>query len=261
VGPAIDRAGKLGPRKSGRLTLVKLALVGASGFVGSRVLAHALERGHDVTGIVRDISRLRPRAGLAPLESDVLDPERVAAAVTGHDAVISCFHPGGHDPGANPTLYRDIVEGTRAMIDGVKRSGVRRFVYVGGCGSLFVREGVMLVDDPESLSANMREGRPAGTYPMPREGPPMFDIPLAARMAFYLFERELELEWSFLSPSRFLGDFGGPSGNIRRGGSWLLFEADGTPAKVDVADLAIALIEEVEEPQHIRGHFTVASGP
>jgi putative NADH-flavin reductase len=238
---------------------VKLALIGATGFAGSRVLDRALERGHEVTAIVRDTGRLPDREGLTPLSADVQEVEQVAEAVGGNEAVLSCFHPGGHDPLADPTLYRDIVEGTISIIAGVKQAGVARIVYLGGCGSLYVRPGTMLLDDREALLAGVRSGRPAGTYPQPGAGPPSLDIPRAARIAFYLFEREAELEWTFLSPSRFLGDYGGPGARLRLGGDELLYEPDGRPAKVDVADLATAMVDEVERPRHVRGHFTVAS--
>jgi putative NADH-flavin reductase len=236
---------------------MKLALIGASGYVGSRVLREALRRGHEVTGIVRDTSRLDPDPSLTIVSADVQDPHAVARSVSGHDAVISCFHGGGHDPIANPAVYRDIVEGTRAIIDGLKRAEVNRIVYVGGCGSLYVKPGVMLIDDREFILKFVNQGRPEGTYPPPPAGPSL-DIPLGARMAFYLFERETDLDWTFVSPSRFLGDFGGQSGRLVYGGDELIME-NGVPAKVDVEDLAIAVLDEVETDRHIRGHFTVAS--
>jgi putative NADH-flavin reductase len=239
---------------------MKLALIGASGFVGRHVLEQALDRGHEVTAIVRDPDRLTEREGLVIKKANVQDIGEVAEATAGHAAVLSCFHPGGHDPNLDPMLYRDIVEGTRSIIEGVKQAGVGRILYVGGCGSLYIRPGVMLIDDLEYLGASIRS-RPEGSYPvLAGGGEPSFDIPLAARVAFYLFELERELEWTFISPSRFLGEFGGPSGNIRYGDDFLLLDEDGNPAKVDVADLAIAMLDEVEDPTSIRGHLTVASG-
>jgi hypothetical protein len=240
---------------------MRLALIGATGFVGSRVLEEALARGHEVTAIVRDTDRLPAHPGLIARRADVQDQAAVAAAVAGNDAVLSCFHPGGHDPAADPGLYRDIVEGTRSIIEGVRDSGVRRLLYVGGCGSLHVRPGVMLIDDRDALVAGVRDGRPEGTYPLPAAGAPSLDIPRGARIAFYLFERERDLEWTFLSPSRFIGDYGGASGRIRLGGDALLFDPDGKPSKVDVADLAVALLDETERPAHVRDHFTVATAP
>jgi putative NADH-flavin reductase len=238
---------------------VKLALIGATGFVGRRVLEEALGRGHDVTAVVRDPSRLPERPRLAAAATDVQDPQQVAEAVAGHDAVVSCFHPGGHNVGTNPHVYRDIVEGTRMILEGVRRAGVQRVVYVGGCGSLYVRPGVMLIDDLEFIARHSKHGRPEGTYPPP-EGPLAFDIPLGARMAYYLFERERELDWTFVSPSRFLGEFGGRSERLIYGTDDLIM-VDGAPAKVDVEDLAFAVVDEVEQGRHVRGHLTVASAP
>jgi putative NADH-flavin reductase len=240
---------------------MRLALIGATGYVGSRVLAEALTRGHQVTAIVRDISRLPSRDRLTARAADVQEPTEVAVAVADHDAVVSCFHPGGHDPGAEPHLYRDIVEGTHAIIAGTRAADVSRILYIGGCGSLYAPSGLMLVDDREALLAGVRAGRPEGTYPTPAPGGPSLDIPRGARIAYYLFERETDLAWTFLSPSRYIGDFGGPSGRLRVGGEDLLFDPDGSPSRIDVADLAIAAVDEIEDPQHVRGHFTVATAP
>lgn len=144
----------------------------------------------------------------------------------------------------------------------MKRSGVDRLLYVGGCGSLYVREGVMLIDDPRALAKGLSKGRPEGHLPTAsgqrRRRRPRFDVPLGSRMAFYLFERERGLDWTYLSPSGFPGDSGGPSGAIRWGRDRLLLEADGTPSQLDVADLAIALVDEAEQHRHPRGRFTVA---
>jgi putative NADH-flavin reductase len=234
---------------------VKIALIGATGYVGSRVLDEALGRGHEVTAIIRDQAKLPEHDGLTPKVTDIQQPGKVEEAVEGHDVVISCFNPGGHDIRTNPAFYRDIVEGTRRIIEGVKASDVDRLVYVGGAGSLFSRPGLMLVDDAEFLVEHLQnppEGMLLG------EGPPSLDIPLGARMAYYLFEREDGLDWTFVSPSLFLGSYGGRSGNLRYGGHDLLME-DGAPAKVDVEDLAVAIVDEAEEPKYVRSHLTVAT--
>jgi putative NADH-flavin reductase len=234
---------------------MKLALIGATGYVGSRVLDEALERGHDVTGIVRNVDKLPTHPNLTPLRADVHDVQQVTDAVAGHDAVISCFNPGGHDVSTNPHFYRDIVEGTRTIIDGVKRSDVRRVIYVGGAGSLHLRPGLMLIDDKEFLIEHLTNAPEGMLLPT---GPPSLDIPSAARIAYYLFERERDLEWTFFSPSLFLGYYGGKTGRIRYGTVDLL-EEGGVPAKLDVEDLAVAIVDEVEKPRQIRGHLTVAT--
>jgi putative NADH-flavin reductase len=234
---------------------MRLALIGATGYVGSRVLAEALDRGHAVTAIVRDVQRLPSHPGLTPHTANVQEIDQVVEAVSGHDAVISCFNPGGHDVSKNPHFYRDIVEGTRSIIEGVRRSDVNRLVYVGGAGSLHSRPGVMLVDDTEFLVEHL-QNPPQGM--LTAEGPRSLDIPRGARMAFYLFEREREVDWTFVSPSLFLGSYGGRTRKLRYGTHDLLMD-NGSPAKVDVEDLAVGVVEEVERPRQSRGHLTVAT--
>jgi putative NADH-flavin reductase len=234
---------------------LRIALIGATGYVGSRVLDEALERGHAVTGIVRQVERLPIHENLTPRAVDVQDPYQVTEAVSGHDAVISCFNPGGHDVSTNPHFYRDIVEGTRAIIEGVRASDVNRLVYVGGAGSLLSRPEMMLVDDTEFLVEHL-QNPPEGM--LTAEGPPSLDIPRGARMAFYLFEREQDVDWTFVSPSLFLGSYGGRTGKLRYGTHDLLMD-NGSPAKVDVEDLAVAVVDEVEHPRVSRGHLTVAT--
>ncbi|HEX3722015.1 MAG TPA: NAD(P)H-binding protein [Nitrolancea sp.] len=234
---------------------MRLALIGATGYVGTPVLQEAIGRGHKVTAIVRQVDRVPSHANVTPQAADVQDSAQVSAAVSGHDVVISCFNPGGHDIRTNPNFYRDIVEGTRSIIDGVKRSGVGRVVYVGGAGSLYTRPGMMLVDDTEFLAEQFKK-RPAGM--LMGEGPPSLDIPRGARMAYYLFEREQEIDWTFVSPSLFLGNYGGRTGRLRYGNHELLMD-DGTPAKVDVEDLAVAVVDAAEQPRGARDHLTVAT--
>jgi putative NADH-flavin reductase len=240
---------------SSTLPTMRIALIGATGYVGQRVLHEALERGHAVTGIVRQPERLPDHPNLTPCAADVQDPAQVTEAVSAHDVVISCFNPGGHDIRTNPQFYRDIVEGTRAIIAGVKRSDAGGIVYVGGAGSLFTRPGVMLVDDTEFLIRHLSHP-PAGM--LVSEGPPSLDIPRGARMAYYLFEREQELEWTFLSPSLCLGSYGGRTGRLRYGTHELLMD-DGAPAKIDVEDLAVAAVDLAERPRASGDHVTVAT--
>lgn len=234
---------------------MRLALIGATGYVGAPVLREAVERGHTVTAIVRQVEKVPSHPNITPKATDVQDAAQVSEAVAGHDVAISCFNPGGHDIRTNPNFYRDIVEGTRSIIDGVKRSDVVRLIYVGGAGSLFTRPGVMLVDDTAFLVEHL-QNPPAGM--LTGEGPPSLDIPRGARMAYYLFEREQEIEWTFVSPSLFLGNYGGRTGRLRYGNHDLLMD-NGSPAKVDVEDLAVAVVDAAEQPRSSRDHMTVAT--
>ena len=124
---------------------MKIALIGGTGFVGSAILKEALDRGHEVTAIVRHTEKLQPHPKLHPQKGDVYNADEVARLVAVHDAVISAFNPGW----TNPDIYNQQVKGTEAIIKGVKQAGVKRLLFVGGAGSLEVKPGVQSVDTPE----------------------------------------------------------------------------------------------------------------
>ena len=124
---------------------MKIALIGGTGFVGSAILKEALDRGHEVTAIVRHPEKLQAHPKLQAKKGDVYNVDEVARLVSGHDAVISAFNPGWSDP----DIYNHQVKGTEAIIKGVKQASVKRLLFVGGAGSLEVKPGVQLVDTPE----------------------------------------------------------------------------------------------------------------
>jgi hypothetical protein len=210
---------------------MKIALIGATGFVGSAILQEALVRGHEVTAIGRHLEKLQPHAKLRPQQGDIYNEDEVARLVAGHDAVISAFNPGW----SNPDIYNLQVKGTKAIINGVKKAGVERLLFVGGAGSLEVKPGVQSVDLPE-FPAEYKQGA------------------LATREALNLLRKEESLEWSFLSPSADLSP-GTRTGTFRLGTDQLLRDADGQ-SRISTLDYAVAMIDEVERPKHIRQRFT-----
>ena len=211
---------------------MKVALIGASGFVGSAILHEALNRGHQVTAIVREPEKLSPLKNLVARKGDIYKQDEVAGLVAALEAVISAFNPGWK----NPDIYNQQVNGTRAIIEGVKKSGVKRLLFVGGAGSLEVKPGVQSVDLPQ-FPAEYKQGA------------------LATREAFNMLRREPSLEWSFLSPSADLSP-GQRTGKFRLGTDQLLKDADGK-SRISVEDYAVAMIDEVEKPAHVRKRFTV----
>lgn len=215
-----------------------IALIGGTGFVGAAVLSTLLQRGHQVTALVRDPARLAPQPGLAVAVADAYDADAIAAAVRGHDAVVSAFNPGWSDP----ALYDNFMRGSAAIERGVEASGVRRLLVVGGAGSLFVAPGVQLVDTPQFL-----DHVPPAIVPGAQ----------AARDALTALRNNTSLDWTFLSPPAMLGQ-GEPTGGYRLGGEDLLMDG-ATPAGIAVADLALAIADELEQPRHLRARFTVAS--
>jgi hypothetical protein len=215
---------------------MKIALIGGTGFVGSAVLAELTQRGHDVIALARDMSKYPSQPGVAPVRADVTDAAQVEHAVAGTDAVISAYNPGWQ----SPELYELFMAGTHAILDGTKRAGVKRLLVVGGAGSLLVAPGVQLMDTPEFAAMV-----PAGIMPGVR----------GAREALALMRAETSLEWTFLSPPAKLAP-GERTGQFRTGGDDLLMSG-AEPAGISVADLAVAIVDEIERPAHIRQRFTV----
>ena len=211
---------------------MNIALIGATGFVGAAILQEALNRGHEVTAIARNPEKLHVHPKLRAQKGDVYDEDEVARYVAGHDAVISAFNPGW----SNPDIYNQQIKGTRAIIDGVKKAGIKRLLFVGGAGSLEVKPGVQSVDLP-AFPAEFKQGA------------------LATRESLAMLRQEPGLEWSFLSPSADLFP-GQRTGKFRLGTDQLLKDATGQ-SRISVQDYAMAMIDEVEQPKHIRRRFTV----
>lgn len=201
---------------------MNVALIGATGAVGSRILEELLSRGHTVTGIARQPDKLQPRAGLTARTGDASDRESLPGLLAGHDAVIS----------ATRFLSTD----HRALFAAVKASGVPRLLVVGGAGSLEVAPGKALIDTPEFPAAYHAEAS-------------------AGLDVLTLLRSEQELDWTFLSPSALLLP-GTRTGVFRLGGDGLLVDSDGK-SHISMEDYAIALVDELETPRHSRRRFTV----
>jgi hypothetical protein len=199
---------------------MKIALIGASGYVGSKVLKEALERGHDVTAIVRHPERLTEHPHLKSVKGDIKKDEEMAQILAGHDVVVTTVH---YDDG--PLLLREI-----------KKSGVKRFVSVGGAGSLEVKAGIQFVDTPEFPEIYLKGAQ-------------------ITRDFYELVRKDKELDWTIVTPSAELVP-GERTGQYRIGHDNLLFNNTGK-STVSVEDLAHAMLEEIENPQFIRKRFTV----
>lgn len=201
---------------------MKVALIGATGNVGSRLLAELLRRGHEVTGIARHTEKLQPQPGLTAEQGDVNDKEGLARLLANHDAVISAVTFESMNP--------------RTLIDAVKKAGVRRLLVVGGAGSLEAVPGLQVVDTPDFPEAWKGEAQ-------------------AGRDFLNALLNEGELEWTFLSPSALFVP-GERTGKFRIGADQLLVGENGE-SKISMEDYAIAMVDELETPRHSRRRFTV----
>lgn len=201
---------------------MKIALIGASGFIGQAILEEAASRQHQITAIARHINKIRDLPEVTPLSVDINDTKALAAAIKDHDAVIiSVKYTSLH---------------ARPLIDTFKAIGVPRLLAVGGAGSLKVNGGVQIVD----------------TADFPVEWKPEA---VAARDFLMLLQDEKVLDWSYLSPSALI-ESGERTGKFRLGKDQLLTDARGD-SRISTRDYAVALVDELEKPAHRRQRFTV----
>ncbi len=161
----------------------------------------------------------------------------LAGALAGHEAVISAFNPGRQTAGEE--VYDQHVAGHRAIIDAVKRSGVTRYLAVGGAASLKTAEGIEFLDSPE----------------FPKEYEPFRGGIRGTRAQYYMLKEEPELDWVFLAPSVFLTP-GERTGRYRTGKDQVLYGEDGQ-SRISLEDYAVAMLDELERPAHHRERFTV----
>lgn len=200
----------------------KVALIGASGFIGSRLLAELSARGYAVTAIARNPEKIAILPGVTAVKGDVFDKDGLAKLLADHDAVISAVHFTASDP--------------QVLLAAVRQSGVKRYLVVGGAGSLEVAPGVKLFDTPEFPAVYLDEARKGGAF-------------------LDLLKQEQGLDWTFLSPSALIQP-GERTGKFRLGTDQLLVDAKGN-SSISAEDYAIALVDELDKPAHGRRRFTV----
>jgi putative NADH-flavin reductase len=201
---------------------MKIALIGATGNVGTRLISELRRRGHQVTAIARHPEKLDRQEGVNPVAGNVQNEKALAAVLAGHDVVI-------HSMKFLSTNASKIIAATKA-------AKVPRLLVVGGAGSLEVSPGLTLVNTPD----------------FPAEYKPET---LAGVEFLHVLREEKELDWTFLSPSYFFAP-GERTGKFRLGKDELLVGSDGQ-SRISTEDFAIALVDELEQPKHPRDRFTV----
>jgi putative NADH-flavin reductase len=201
--------------------MAKIALIGASGNAGSRILKELSDRGHQVTAIARNPEKIASLPNVVAKKGDVFDQAGLSELLKGHDAVISAVHFTASDP--------------VTLIEAVRASGVSRYLDVGGAGSLEIAPGQRVVDLPDFPAAYKAEATKGAEFLDRLKG-------------------EKQLDWTFLSPS---AEFvpGERTGKFRIGKDSLLSNEAGS--RISFEDYAIALVDEIEKPQHSRQRFTV----
>lgn len=207
-----------------------VVLYGASGMIGSRILKELVARGHRVLAVVRVPSRVTAAPGVTIRSGDMGDATDVAKNLEGADAVISAFSPG-------PGNEAHLVPATEALLEAARRAAVPRVLIVGGAASLFVAPGKTLLE--------------SGHLPKEWVGIATAHANLLERLR----ASAGDLEWTSLSPAAFIQP-GERTGKFRRGKDELISDAQGQ-SRISAEDYAVALVDELENPKHIRERFTV----
>ncbi|RXM48979.1 NAD(P)-dependent oxidoreductase [Flavobacterium sp. YO12] len=210
---------------------MKIAIIGATGFVGSAILNELADRKHDISAIARNPKDSTNATWIA---ADVFNVDALAEALKGHDVVVNAFNPGW----TNPNIYDDFLNGSKAIQEAVKKSGVKRFITIGGAGSLFVAPDLQAVDTPD----------------FPKE---IFNGANAARNYLNIIKEEKDLDWVFFSPAfeMHAGTKTGRTGKYRLGLENPVFN-DEQRSILSVEDLAVVIADEVENPKHHQVRFT-----
>lgn len=210
---------------------MKIALIGATGFVGSAILNELADRKHEITAIARTP---KDTANGKWVAADIFNVDALAEILKGHDAVVNAYNPGW----TNPNIYDDFLAGSQAIQEAVKKSGVKRFITIGGAGSLYVAPDLQAVDTPDF---------PKEIYPGAN----------AARHYLNIIKQEKDLDWAFFSPAfeMHAGTKTGRTGKYRLGLENPVFN-DEQRSILSVEDLAVVIADEVETPKHHQVRFT-----
>lgn len=210
---------------------MKIALVAATGQIGRHIAQRAHQRGHDVTALARRTHNLPPELACTHATVAALDdPQHLASALQGHDAIASAYGPGQEDPDTLVTVAHVLVAAARS-------SGVKRLVVVGGAGSLLIAPGLQLVDSPDFPAAYRGQA-------------------LAHRAALAVYRAASDLEWTFLAPAGQIGP-GERLGHFRTQADAFLTDADGH-SRIHYGDYADAFVEVIEQARYVRQVATAA---
>ncbi|KAF2509209.1 NAD(P)H-binding protein [Flavobacterium zhairuonense] len=210
---------------------MKIALIGATGFVGSAILNELAGRKHEITAIARTPKDTDNAKWVA---ADIFNAGVLAEILKGHDVIINAYNPGW----TNANYTSDFENGSKSIQEAAKKSGVKRFITIGGAGSLYVAPGLQAVDTAE----------------FPKE---YYTAASAARDYLNVIKEEKELDWAFFSPALEMhqGITTGRTGKYRLGLENPVFN-DEQRSILSVEDLAVAIADETENPKHHQVRFT-----
>jgi uncharacterized protein len=211
---------------------MNIVLIGASGMIGSRIRKELVSRGHRVTAVVRNPSKVEAGPGVTVVQGDVNDAAALAEVLGGADAVVLSYIP----PAGNE---QQLIPATQSLFAAMKKAGVQRAIVVGGAASLFVAPRVTLLNSghlPDQWMA------------IAKAHSDVLDQLRTTNLG-------AGLDWTYFSPAGLIQP-GERTGKFRLGKDDLVVDGKGE-SRISAEDFAIALVDELERPQHLRARFTI----
>lgn len=215
--------------------MARIVILGGTGYAGGHIAKEAARRGHDALAVSRT-APTEPSGGIEHRRADVREEAEVEALLEGADVVISALSPRGD------MADREVFRTAQQAIARTAQAQGARLGVIGGAGSLLVAEGgPKLVDTPDFPTEFADEPRTLDAVLQDLRG------------------ADEGLDWFFVSPAAGFGSFapGEATGAYRLGGDVLLTDENGK-SFISGADLALAVLDEIDEPTHRRARFTVA---
>ena len=217
---------------------MRVAVFGATGFVGSHIVEELVNRNQSIKAFARNTDNVLDSKNVAKVALDVNDVQALATDLKGADVVVSAFNAGW----TNPNIYEDYLKGAKAIEEATKLAGVKRLIVVGGAGSLYVndKKELQIVDAPD-FPEQIKQGA------------------LAARDYYNILKQDNELDWTMFSPAPEMhqGTSGERKGTYRLGNDVPVFNAEGRSI-LSVEDVAVVIADEIENANHIKSRFTAA---
>lgn len=214
---------------------MKIAVIGATGFVGSNITNELVNRNHEVLGISKQ-EKTSDKSNLTFIELDVTNVNELANCIKGCDIVVSAFSSGWE----NPNMHEDFIKGSTSIQDAVKLADVKRYIVIGGAGSLYVADNLQAVDTDEF--------------------PELFKpVALAAREYLNILKNDESLNWLYFSPALEMhpGITTGRTGKYRLGTLNPITNENGR-SMISVEDVAVVIADEIETPKYRQTIFTAA---
>jgi putative NADH-flavin reductase len=210
----------------------KILVYGATGAVGRHIVAEAVGRGHDVTGVARHPRpEVASAVGVPIVRGDATDPDAIRRLARGYDVVVSATRPAAG-------REAELVETARSLVAGLSGTGCRLLV-VGGASSLVVpaSDGTLVLDDPRYVRDEWRA------------------IAQACVDQFGVVQRTASPSWTYVSPPAFL-EHGPRTGSYRRDTVHLVVDEFGR-SRISYADFSVAIVDEIEDGRSLRGRVAV----